>query len=207
MSSSVSYASGPSDKPLLGTPIPKLFDRIVEQYGDREAVVSIHQDVRLTYSQLAERANELARAFIAAGFEKGDRVGVWSPNNVEWLTTQYATAKAGIILVTINPAYRVHELAYVLEQSGCKGLVLQNQFKTSDYEAMISELCPDLRSVETGSLSTEKFPNLNTVVSMTASEVAGIYDWSEFLGLAKNCDDEVLSAKQLEKKSLKVFTN
>ncbi len=198
MSSSVSYASGPSDKPLLGTPIPKLFDRIVEQYGDREAVVSIHQDVRLTYSQLAERANELARAFIAAGFEKGDRVGVWSPNNVEWLTTQYATAKAGIILVTINPAYRVHELAYVLEQSGCKGLVLQNQFKTSDYEAMISELCPDLRSVETGSLSTEKFPNLNTVVSMTASEVAGIYDWSEFLGLAKNCDDEVLSARQAD---------
>ena len=153
--SSVSYASGPADKALLGTPIPKLFDQIVAQHGDREAVVSIHQDVRLTYAQLADRVNKLAKAFISAGFEKGDRVGIWSPNNVEWLTTQYATAKAGIILVTINPAYRVHELAYVLEQSGCRGLVMQNQFKTSDYEGMITELCPVLAEDFAGALNNE----------------------------------------------------
>lgn len=198
MSSSVSYASGPSDQPLLGTPIPILFDQIVARHGEREAVVSIHQETRLSYSQLADRVNELAKAFIAAGFEKGDRVGVWSPNNIEWLMTQYATAKAGIILVTINPAYRVHELAYVLEQSGCKGLVLQNQFKTSDYEAMISELCPDLTSVKPGSLVSEKFPKLSTVISMTSSEVSGIYDWSAFLKLAANCSAEALSTRQAE---------
>ncbi len=195
MSSLVSYASGPSDKPLLGTPIPKLFDQIVAQHGDREAVVSIHQDVRLSYSQLANRVNELAKAFIAAGFEKGDRVGIWSPNNIEWLTTQYATAKAGIVLVTINPAYRVHELAYVLEQSGCNGLVLQNQFKTSDYEGMITELCSELVSSATGTLSSEKFPNLNAVISMTTSDVQGIYNWSEFLKLASQTSDEDLSTR------------
>ena len=194
--SSVSYASGPADKALLGTPIPKLFDQIVAQHGDREAVVSIHQDVRLTYAELADRVNKLAKAFIAAGFEKGDRVGIWSPNNVEWLTTQYATAKAGIILVTINPAYRVHELAYVLEQSGCKGLVMQNQFKTSDYEGMISELCPDLAECSAGALNSEQFPNLKVVISVTSSDLTGIYDWTDFLGLASNKSDEELSLRQ-----------
>ena len=194
--SSVSYASGPADKPLLGAPIPKLFDQIVAQHGDREAVVSIHQDVRLTYAELADRVNKLAKAFIAAGFEKGDRVGIWSPNNVQWLTTQYATAKAGIILVTINPAYRVHELAYVLEQSGCKGLVMQNQFKTSDYEGMISELCPDLAECSAGALNSEQFPNLKVVISVTSSDLTGIYDWTDFLGLASNKSDEELSVRQ-----------
>ena len=194
--SSVSYASGPADKPLLGAPIPKLFDQIVAQHGDREAVVSIHQDVRLTYAELADRVNKLAKAFIAAGFEKGDRVGIWSPNNVQWLTTQYATAKAGIILVTINPAYRVHELAYVLEQSGCKGLVMQNQFKTSDYEGMISELCPDLAECSAGALNSEQFPNLKVVISVTSSALTGIYDWTDFLGLASNKSDEELSVRQ-----------
>ena len=194
--SSVSYASGPADKALLGTPIPKLFDQLVAQHGDREAVVSIHQDVRLTYAQLADRVNKLAKAFISAGFEKGDRVGIWSPNNVEWLTTQYATAKAGIILVTINPAYRVHELAYVLEQSGCRGLVMQNQFKTSDYEGMITELCPELAEDFAGALNNEKFPNLKAVISMTSSDLAGIYDWTDFLGLASNKSDEELNVRQ-----------
>ena len=194
--SSVSYASVPAAKALLGTPIPKLFDQIVAQHGDREAVVSIHQDVRLTYAQLADRVNKLAKAFISAGFEKGNRVGIWSPNNVEWLTTQYATAKAGIILVTINPAYRVHELAYVLEQSGCRGLVMQNQFKTSDYEGMITELCPELSEDFSGALNNEKFPNLKAVISMTSSDLAGIYDWTDFLGLASNKSDEELNVRQ-----------
>ncbi|MDP6653191.1 MAG: AMP-binding protein [Gammaproteobacteria bacterium] len=192
----VSYASGPSAKPLLGMSIPEFFDGIVQQYGEREAVVSLHQSQRLTYRQLAERVDMLAKAFIAAGFEKGDRVGIWSPNNVEWLTTQYATAKAGIILVTINPAYRGHELAYVLEQSGCRGLVLQNQFKTSDYEAMVCELCPELTSCAAGNLKSDKFANLSAVISMTASDVPGIYSWNDFLPLAEGESAEDLALRQ-----------
>ena len=198
MTAAVSYASGESDKPLLGMSTAVLFDDIVQRHGDREAVVSLHQDLRLTYAQLAERVNTLARAFIAAGFNKGDRVGIWSPNNVEWLTTQYATAKAGIILVTINPAYRVHELAYVLEQSGCKGLLLQNQFKTSDYQAMICELCPQLQTSAAGKLNSDKFPALTSVISMTTSEVSGISNWQDFLSLAADCDHQKLAARQAD---------
>ncbi len=193
---SSSYANGPADKALLGSSIPDLFDHVVAEHGDREAVVSLHQGIRWTYAELAQCVEELARAFLAAGFEKGDRVGVWSPNNVEWLTTQYASAKAGIILVTINPAYRVHELAYVLEQSGCKGLVLQNRFKTSDYEAMIGELCPQLADCASGELQSDKFPNLTHVISMTESGLAGIYDWSDFVALAKSVPDESLQSRQ-----------
>ncbi len=198
MSAAVSYASGPADKPLLGTPIPQLFDHTVSQHGAREAVVSVHQDLRLTYQELALRVDEMARAFIAAGFVKGDRVGIWSPNNVEWLTTQYATAKAGLILVTINPAYRGHELAYVLEQSGCKGLVLQNRFKTSDYEAMIAELCPGLAGCQPGELESESFPRLSTVISMTASPLEGVYDWQQFLALASQTDSAALATRQAD---------
>lgn len=99
-------------------------------------------------------------------------------------------------MVTINPAYRVHELAYVLEQSGCKGLVMQNQFKTSDYEGMISELCPDLAECSAGALNSEQFPNLKVVISVTSSDLTGIYDWTDFLGLASNKSDEELSVRQ-----------
>lgn len=194
----MSYASGTADKPLLGLPIPQLFDEIVSRFPEREAVVSLHQNQRLTYQQLAERVDELACAFVAAGFSKGDRVGIWSPNNVEWLLTQYATAKAGIILVTINPSYRVHELAYVLEQSGCKGLVLQNAFKTSNYESMITELCPELNSWSAGELVSTKFSNLSHVVSMTSSEKSGIYNWADFLALGNQISEENLKARQLD---------
>ena len=138
MSKEISYASGTSDKPLLGDTIGNKFDEIASKYPKREAIVSIHQNIRFTYDELAKKVNTLAKALISSGFQKGERVGIWSSNNVEWLLTQYAAAKAGVILVTINPAYRSHELDYVLGQSGCKGLILQNQFKTSDYESMIS---------------------------------------------------------------------
>ncbi len=198
MSNSISYASGVSEQPLLGTPISQFFDRIVTEHGGREALVSVHQDVRLTYSQLAERVNELARAFIAAGFVKCDRVGIWSPNNVEWTLVQYATAKAGLIFVTINPAYRAHELAYVLEQSGCKGLVIQNRFKTSDYVAMLREACPELESAVPGALRSEKFPELGTVISTTESETKGIFGWREFLALADGCSEAELAARQAD---------
>ncbi len=196
MNTKMSYASGTADKPLLGLPIPQLFDEIVSRFAEREAVVSIHQNRRLTYQQLAERVDELACAFIAAGFSKGDRVGIWSPNNVEWLLTQYATAKAGVILVTINPSYRVHELAYVLEQSGCKGLVLQNEFKTSNYESMITELCPELDSSNAGELVSAKFSNLSHVISMTSSKKPGIYNWADFLALGNQVNEENLKVRQ-----------
>ena len=195
MTLAVSYASGPSDKPLLGSTIGKFFDYAAGRYAEREAVVSIHQQVRFTYSQLAECVNKLAKAFISAGFQKGDRIGIWSPNNVQWLITQYATAKAGLILVTINPAYRSHELAYVLRQSGCKGLILQNNLRSSNYEQMLCELCPELPNVSTGKLVSIEYEHLTTIISTTESSVSGIYNWTDFNDLSNDSSDQDLDAR------------
>ena len=195
MTLAVSYASGSSDKPLLGSTIGKFFDYAAGRFAEREAVVSIHQQVRFTYSQLAERVNKLAKAFISAGFQKGDRIGIWSPNNVQWLITQYATAKAGLILVTINPAYRSHELAYVLRQSGCKGLILQNNLRSSNYEQMLCELCPELPNVSTGKLVSIEYEHLTTIISTTESSVSGIYNWADFNDLSNDSSDQDLDAR------------
>ncbi|MCY4356376.1 MAG: AMP-binding protein [Gammaproteobacteria bacterium] len=194
---SLSYASGAAKRPLLGDTIPSFFDKTIARHGQREAVVCCHQDIRWTYQELAERVNQLAKAFIAAGFSKGDRIGVWSPNNVEWLITQYASAKAGLILVTINPAYRVHELAYVLEQSGLSGLLVQNRFKSSDYIGMLQQLCPSLASARAGDLQADRFPKLTPVVSFSATAETGIYDWKTFLALAESVSDKVLLRCQM----------
>jgi fatty-acyl-CoA synthase len=143
-----SYASGTSTTPLLGDTIGDNLDRTIARFPDREALVSVHQDLRYTYAQFGEAVDRCARAFIAAGIEPGDRVGIWSPNCAEWALVQYGTAKAGIILVNINPAYRTSELEYVLRQSGCRMLVAATAFKTSDYVQMVGEVRNSLPELE-----------------------------------------------------------
>ena len=192
MSNKLSYASGASERPLLGNTIGQVFNNVSNKFPDREALVSVHQNIRFTYAELAIKVNELAKALISAGLKKGDRIGIWSSNNAEWLLTQYAAAKAGVILVTINPAYRSHELEYVLGQSGCKGLVFQNQFKTSDYESMICEIMPEIKDAMQGEIQSSKFKNLTTVISMTSSKIKGIYNWKDFITLGKEIDDKKL---------------
>jgi fatty-acyl-CoA synthase len=145
-----SYSSGTSDKPLLGDTIGDDFDRTVARHGDRDALVDRASGRRWTYRELADEVDAVALALLDLGVAKGDRVGIWAPNCAEWTFTQYATAKIGAILVNINPAYRVHELKYVLNQSGIGTLVAAKSFKTSDYAAMIDEVrpdCPGLRHV------------------------------------------------------------
>jgi fatty-acyl-CoA synthase len=145
-----SYVSGTSDKPLLGDTIGDNFDRAVAAHGDREALVEFATGRRWTYRELADEINAVAQGLIDLGVTKGDRVGIWAPNCAEWTFTQYATAKIGAILVNINPAYRVHELRYVLNQAGIRTLVAAPSFKTSDYAAMIDEVrpeCPALQDV------------------------------------------------------------
>src|SRR4051794_5682376 len=142
------YAHGASDVPLLGETIGANFDRTVARVPDREALVSRHQGVRWTYAELAERVDRLARALLVSGLEKGDRVGVWSPNGAEWVLVQYATAKAGLVLVNVNPAYRTSELEYALNQSGCRRLFAAPSFKASDYRAMVEEVAPRCSAFE-----------------------------------------------------------
>jgi fatty-acyl-CoA synthase len=135
-----SYASGTSNSPLLGETIGANLERIVDRFSDREALVSVHQNVRYTYGEFNDEVNRVARGLLSMGIEQDDRVGIWSPNCAEWALVQYATAKLGIILVNINPAYRSHELAYVLNQSGCRMLIAATSFKTSDYVAMVDSV-------------------------------------------------------------------
>ncbi|MEE8291228.1 MAG: AMP-binding protein, partial [Candidatus Tectomicrobia bacterium] len=139
-----SYIHGASDVPLLGDTIGVHFDKTVMRWPEAEALVVRHQQVRWTYSELQRQVDACAAGLLALGLEPGDRVGIWSPNNAEWVITQFATAKAGMILVNINPAYRLTELEYVLNKVGCKGLITAASFKTSDYVGMTRELAPEL---------------------------------------------------------------
>jgi fatty-acyl-CoA synthase len=143
-----SYVSGVSSTPLLGETIGATFDRTVARFGEREALVSRRQEQRYTYAQLAEAVDRVARGLLAAGIDAGERVGIWAPNCSEWALVQFATAKLGIILVNINPAYRTSELEYALRQSGCRMLVAAQQFKTSDYVAMVEEVRPSVETLE-----------------------------------------------------------
>jgi fatty-acyl-CoA synthase len=143
-----SYASGVSEVPLLGDTIGDNFDRTVAAFPDRDALVDRAAGRRWTYRELAAEVNALALGLVALGIGKGDRVGIWSPNRAEWTFLQYATAKIGAILVNINPAYRSHELEYVLNQAGIRLLVAADKFKTSDYAAMIAEVRPKCAALE-----------------------------------------------------------
>jgi len=146
--SAASYSHGTFDTPLLGDTIGAHFELTAQRFADRPALVSCHQDVRMTYAQLDAAIDAVASGLLRAGIEAGDRVGIWSPNCAEWLLVQYATAKIGAILVNVNPAYRSHELEYVLRQSGVRVLFSASAFKTSDYAAMIDEVADDLDTLE-----------------------------------------------------------
>jgi fatty-acyl-CoA synthase len=143
-----SYSHGVSDRALLGETIGENLRRITAAFGSREAVVDVPSGRRWTYQQLDADVDKLAVGLIAAGIEAGDRVGIWAPNCPEWVLLQYATARMGAILVNINPAYRTHELSYVLRQSGVRLLVSAESFKTSDYRAMVGEVRGDLPGLE-----------------------------------------------------------
>jgi fatty-acyl-CoA synthase len=148
MAQEPSYASGTSAVPLLGDTIGANLDRTVARFPDREALVEHATGRRWTYRELAAEVDAVALGLLTLGVGKGDRVGIWAPNCAEWTLVQYATAKLGAILVNINPAYRVHELRYVLDQSGIRTLVAAPSFKTSDYAAMIAEVQPDCATLE-----------------------------------------------------------
>jgi fatty-acyl-CoA synthase len=144
----LSYVSGPSEEPLLGETIGENFDRIAGAFADEWCLISRHEGVRLTYAGMAAAVDRCGRGLLARGIRVGDRVGIWAPNRSEWAILQYAAAKVGAILVNVNPAYRTHEVGYVLEQSGCRMLVANAQFKTSDYVGMIGEVRGGVHELE-----------------------------------------------------------
>ncbi len=177
----MSYISGTSDKPLIGATIGDYFDQTVAAYPDNEALVSRHQAIRWTYRELQIQVDRCARGLLSLGLGCGDRVGMWSPNYAEWVVAQFATAKIGIILVNINPAYRLHELDYALNHSGCKGLITAVRFKTSDYTGMLYELAPELHSCEAGQLQSAKLPQLRTIIRLGDEKTAGMVTWGDMM--------------------------
>lgn len=169
-----SYMHGASNQPLLGDTIGQHFDRTVARFGPQTALIVHQQGVNWTWAGLAERVEAFAAGLIALGLEPGDRIGIWSPNNAEWIVTQFATAKAGLILVNINPAYRLSELEYALNKVGCKALITATQFKTSNYINMVNTLAPELVQSAPGALQAARLPTLRAVIQI-GGDAPGTY--------------------------------
>ena len=193
-----SYTSGTAEVPLLGMTIGEMLDRSAEQFPDNEALVCLHQGIRWTYREFVEKVNEAARAFMAIGVKRGDRVGIWSPNRYEWTVTQFATAKVGAILVNINPAYGVHELQYAMNLAGISVLVTADRFKTSNYRAMLYELAPELKRSAPGKLKAEAVPELRAVINVHEDRHDGMWTWQEFLSHAGAVSQAQLEQRQDE---------
>jgi fatty-acyl-CoA synthase len=168
-----SYAHGVSPIPLIGQTVGENFAQTVERWGDRAGLIVRQQGIRWSYRDLGEKVDAFAAGLLALGLRPGDRIGIWSPNNAEWVVTQFATAKAGLILVNINPAYRLSELEYALRKVGCRALITATSFKTSDYMGMVNTLAPELRSSTPGQLHAAKLPELGMVIQIGANPAPG----------------------------------
>ncbi|MGC3872952.1 AMP-binding protein [Halomonas sp. GXIMD04776] len=194
---SFSYASGISELPLKGQTIGDCFDETVERHPERDALISRHQKLRYTWQELHIEVERAARALLAIGVTKGERVGIWAPNCAEWAITQFATAKIGAVLVNINPSYRTHELEYALTQSGTSTLILQGEFKASNYVDMISELAPELASASSDTLSSTRLPSLKRVICLDAAlTLPGMMHWKTLLEQSDKITTEELAALQ-----------
>ncbi|ATQ42413.1 AMP-binding protein [Caulobacter mirabilis] len=173
MTQAVSLVRGAEAPPLLEHTIGEALAMAARRWPDAEALVSAHQGVRWTWSELLARADAFAAGLLALGLEPGDRVGVWGPNSAEWALAQFATARAGLIQVNINPAYRLSELEYTLNKVGVRALICAEAFKTSDYVGMVEALAPEIAVARPGALKAERIPTLTTVIKMGAAPRSG----------------------------------
>ncbi len=176
-----SYVHGVSPTPLLGLTVGQLFDRTVARYPEEEALIVRHQNVRWSWRELKQKVDALAAGLIGHGLRPGERLGIWSPNNAEWVVTQFASAKAGLILVNVNPAYRLPELEYALNKVGCKALITATRFKTSDYVAMLHEIAPELKHAAPGELRAARLPDLRLVIRLDQESDPAMLNFAEVL--------------------------
>ena len=187
-----SHVTGPTDTPLLEETVGAMLARVAARYPDREALVVPSQSVRLRYRAFDAAVTRLAAGLLALGLEPGDRIGIWSLNRAEWVLMQFASARAGLVLVNINPAYRTHELEYALTRVGCRALVLARAFKTSDYVGLLRELAPELDSATPGALQAARLPELRHVLVLgDGDEVPGTLRFDAVVA----CDDSDAHAR------------
>ena len=189
-----SYASGTSDVPLIGATIGVQFDAAVARWGERDALIVRQQDIRWSWVDLKERVDAFAAGLMDLGLDPGSRIGIWAPNRTEWTITQFATAKAGLILVNINPAYRLAELEYALNKVGCTALVTAAAFKTSDYLGMIRDLAPELDTATPGELQAARLPDLRHVIQVGGGDVPGTWAFEDILVRGKAAGQAAVEA-------------
>jgi fatty-acyl-CoA synthase len=186
--SDLSYVSGTSTKPLIGRTIGAYFDAACAAHPDRLALIARHQQVRWTYAELKARVDALAAGLLGLGLSPGERIGIWAPNCWEWLVTQYATAKAGLVLVNINPAYRTSEAEYALNKVGCRALVTAVAHKTSDYLGMLRELAPELAAARPGRLAARRLPHLKLVITLGPDAHPGCLSFADALAAGTDAE-------------------
>ena len=177
----LSIVKGATDTPLIESAIGAYFDAACRQHANELALVSRHQNTRLTYAELRQKVDALACGLLRLGLVTGDRVAIWSPNNEEWALTQFAAAKAGLIVVNINPAYRLAELEYAINKVGCKAIILSPAFKSSDYLEMIVELAPEIPHVAAGQLEPLRLPSLRWVIRLGEEKTPGMLNFGDLL--------------------------
>jgi len=192
----LSYDSCGSPNPLLGETIGQCLERVAKTYPENEALVSIPQNRRFTYREFDNVVNRAAKAMLMLGIQRGERVAIWSTNNYEWAVAQYASAKIGAILVTINPAYRLHELEYVLRESRCRVLILIESFRSSNYVEMFYEACPEAKKPATGYIDSWRFPHLKNVVFIGKKQYPGMITRRAFDQLSEELPDSILETRR-----------
>ena len=181
MLTALSYVHGAVDTPLLGETLGAAFDRAVARHGDRPGLVVRQQSIRWNYRELGERVTAFATGLLALGMQPGDRAAIWAPNCAEWVIAQFATAKVGIILVNINPAYRLSEVEYALNKVGCRALITATAFKTSDYIGMVNTLAPELAASVPGKLNAARLPSLEMVIQIGGPKAPGTFAFDHVL--------------------------
>jgi fatty-acyl-CoA synthase len=174
----------------------QVLDQMKVRYPDSPALILRHETLRFTWAELHEEVERTARGLMALGFQKGDRVGIWATNISQWVLMQFATAKAGIILVNLNLRFRAHELEFVLQQSGCTGLVMEHAFRDCDYVETLRQLAPELDSAAPGQLQSARLPQLRKVVYIGANTPAGMLNWSEMLAQGERVSAAELRARE-----------
>ncbi len=192
-----SYACGDQRAPLITQTLGDFFDAMAQHQGTHEALVSRHQGRHLSYAELKHEVDQLASSLLRSGLRKGDRAGIWAHNGVEWVLMQLATAKVGVILVNINPAYRTTEVEYALNKVGCRALVTMTRFKTSDYLAMLRELAPELATCAPGALRAARLPELKLVVHLGQEREPGMLRFTDWLAQGSAADPMVAQAAAL----------
>ena len=190
-----SFVSGTSDQPLIYQTIGDALDQVVEKWGNKEAIVVRHQGVRWSYKQLAAAIDVFAAGLLALDLQKGDRVGIWSPNNIEWVIAQFATARVGLILVNINPAYRKAEVIYTLNKVECKALILAREFKSSHYIGVMNDIAPAIRTSRPDQLSLSALPALRSLIVISDEPVAGMHRFDEIAAMAPADASEQLAER------------